>query len=354
MFFDLYKTFGINLFSYITVRAGIAFFIAFVSCVWLMPKFIAWAKAKHASQPIYELAPNSHKAKGKTPTMGGVVFVGSTIFAVLLCADLDNVFVLVGIFVLISFCFLGFIDDRGKILGCDNHAGLTPRAKFSLQWIFAALIAVLLYFFSNIDDSFYLPFLKYPIFHFSHFSVVFWALVIVSASNAVNLTDGLDGLATVPSIFAIFTLGVFAYLMGNAVYSSYLLLPKFIGIGELVVLVSAIIGALLGFLWFNCYPAEVFMGDSGSLAIGAFIGYLGVITKSELLLVIIGFVFVMETMSVILQVGSFKMRKKRIFLMAPIHHHFEIKGWNENKIIVRFWTIALLANLLALAVLKLR
>ena len=176
----------------------------------------------------------------------------------------------------------------------------------------------------------------------------------MAASNAVNLTDGLDGLASVPSVFAIFTLGVFAYLMGNAVYSGYLLLPKIIGVGELAILASAMIGALLGFLWFNCYPAEVFMGDSGSLAIGAFIGYLGVATKSEILLVIIGFVFVMETMSVILQVGSFKIRKKRIFLMAPLHHHFEMKGWSENKIIVRFWTIALLANLIAMAVLKLR
>ncbi|MFW5607470.1 MAG: phospho-N-acetylmuramoyl-pentapeptide-transferase, partial [Campylobacter hyointestinalis] len=202
--------------------------------------------------------------------------------------------------------------------------------------------------------NFYIPFYKHPVLDMSYFVILFWILVLVSASNAVNLTDGLDGLATVPSIFALVTLGVFAYLMGNAVYSSYLLLPKFAGVGELLILATAMIGAMLGFLWFNCYPAEVFMGDSGSLSIGAFIGYMGIATKNEILLIIIGFVFVMETMSVILQVGSFKIRKKRIFLMAPIHHHFEIKGWNENKIIIRFWMIALLANLIALTALKLR
>ena len=178
--------------------------------------------------------------------------------------------------------------------------------------------------------------------------------MLTSSSNAVNLTDGLDGLASVPAILGLLTLGIFAYLMGHAVYSSYLLLPKVVNLGEIVILVTALIGALLGFLWFNCYPAEVFMGDSGSLSIGAFIGYMGIVTKNELLLIIIGFVFVVETLSVILQVSSFKIRKKRIFLMAPLHHHFEMKGWSENKIIVRFWMIALVANLIALIALKLR
>lgn len=186
------------------------------------------------------------------------------------------------------------------------------------------------------------------------FALGFWTLVLVASSNAVNLTDGLDGLATVPSIFALLTLSVFLYVVGNAVASEYLLFPKNIGVGEVIIISSAFVGALVGFLWFNCYPAEVFMGDSGSLSMGAFIGYTAIISKNEFLLILVGFVFVLETLSVILQVGSFKTRKKRIFLMAPIHHHFEIKGWAENKIIVRFWIIALLANIIALTALKIR
>ena len=182
----------------------------------------------------------------------------------------------------------------------------------------------------------------------------FWILVMISASNAVNLTDGLDGLATVPSILSILSLAVFVYVGGNAFLSSYLLLPKVGGSGEVVIVATAVMGSLVGFLWFNCYPAEIFMGDSGSLSIGAFIGYMAIISKNEILLLLIGFVFVLETVSVILQVGSFKTRKKRIFLMAPIHHHFEVKGWPENKIIVRFWIIALMSNLLALTALKIR
>ncbi|PPB52755.1 phospho-N-acetylmuramoyl-pentapeptide-transferase [Campylobacter hyointestinalis] len=354
MFYYFSGIFGINFFSYITVRAGISFFIAFVLTVYLMPKFIAWAKSKNANQPIYELAPQSHKKKNKIPTMGGVIFIFSAIVATILSAKLDNTFIIVGLLIVGGFSALGFIDDRAKIVGANNHAGLSARAKFSFQIITSFVCAILLFFFSDLDGNFYIPFYKYPVLDMSYFVILFWILVLVSASNAVNLTDGLDGLATVPSIFALVTLGVFAYLMGNAVYSSYLLLPKFAGVGELFILATAMIGAMLGFLWFNCYPAEVFMGDSGSLSIGAFIGYMGIATKNEILLIIIGFVFVMETMSVILQVGSFKIRKKRIFLMAPIHHHFEIKGWNENKIIIRFWMIALLANLIALTALKLR
>lgn len=354
MFYYLYEISNINLFGYLTVRAGLSFFFAFVFCVLFMPKFIHWAKAKNAEQPIYDLAPKAHQAKSKTPTMGGIVFIISALLASLLCVNLSNIFVLLGIFVLFSFCVLGFIDDRGKILGGDNHSGLNAKSKFTIQWILGGLVASFLFASGEFDTKFYLPFLKNEVLDLSYFAILFWTLVLVSASNAVNLTDGLDGLATIPAIFALVSLGVFTYLMGNAVYSTYLLLPKFIGLGEVVILIAAMIGALMGFLWYNCYPAEVFMGDSGSLSIGAFIGYLGIITKNEILLVLIGFVFVMETASVILQVGSFKTRKKRIFLMAPLHHHFEIKGWNENKIIIRFWMIALIANLIALAVIKLR
>lgn len=354
MFYYLYEIFHINLFSYLTVRAGISFFLAFVFSVFFMPRFISWAKAKNAEQPIYDLAPKAHQVKSKTPTMGGIVFIGSTLVASLLCVNLANTFVLIGFLILFGFCMLGFIDDRSKILGKNNHSGLSAKSKFTIQWILGGLVASFLFASGEFNTKFYLPFFKNEILDLSYFAILFWTLVLVSASNAVNLTDGLDGLATVPAIFALITLGIFTYLMGNAVYSSYLLLPKIVGLGEVIILISAMIGALMGFLWYNCYPAEVFMGDSGSLSIGAFIGYLGIITKNEVLLILIGFVFVIETTSVILQVGSFKTRKKRIFLMAPLHHHFEIKGWNENKIIIRFWMIALLANLIALAVIKLR
>ena len=282
---------------------------------------------------------------------------------------------LASLFCLVCFTLLGYKDDYSKILGAKNHAGLSPKAKLFFQFLIAFLLAAFLYISKELNTEFYLPFYKQPIFDMKIFAIFFWTLVIVAASNAVNLTDGLDGLAAVPSIFSLLTLGVFAYICGHAVFSSYLLLPKIAGVGESVVVAvfssylllpkiagvgesvvvaSALIGSLMGFLWFNCHPAEVFMGDSGSLSVGAYIGFMGVATKNEILLIIIGLIFVVETLSVILQVGSFKIFKRRIFLMAPIHHHFEIKGWAENKIIVRFWIIALLANLIALTALKIR
>ena len=354
MFYHLYELTNLNIFQYISVRAGIAFFLAFGLTGYFMPKFIAWEKAKNASQPIYELAPQSHQKKGKTPTMGGLVFISTAIIASLLCAKLNNTFVIASILTLIGFMLLGFKDDYAKILGAKNHAGLTPKAKMLAQVGISFIISAILYFTKALDTNFYLPFYKFAIFDLGIFAIAFWTLVIVAASNAVNLTDGLDGLATVPAIFSLITLGVFAYICGHAVFSSYLLLPKIVGVGESIVVASAVIGSLMGFLWFNCYPAEIFMGDTGSLSIGGYVGLMGVMTKNEILLIIIGFVFVMETLSVILQVGSFKIFKKRIFLMAPIHHHFELKGWVENKIIVRFWIIALLANLIALTALKVR
>lgn len=340
-------------FSYISVRAGFAFFIALFLSIFFMPRFIKWAQNKKANQPIYELAPKNHKTKSHTPTMGGLVFICATIIASLLCADLKNPFVLVGLLCLVLFCAIGLVDDLGKILKKNNHAGLSPKMKL-LGQISASLVCILLLYFFNINTEFYLPFYKYPIFDGGFFMLILWILVLISSSNAVNLTDGLDGLATVPSIFSLLSLGTFLYLSGNAIYSSYLFLPKIQGLGELVIISSALIGALMGFLWYNCYPAQVFMGDSGSLSIGAFIGYLGIVSKNEILLLLIGFVFVLETISVILQVGSFKIFNKRVFKMAPIHHHFEKIGWVENKIIVRFWMIALLANIIALISLKLR
>ena len=354
MLYFLYQLFSINLFQYITVRAGTAFFLSFVLTIYLMPRFIKWAKARNANQPIYDLAPKTHQQKSKTPTMGGIVFLVASLIAIVICARMNNLFVLAGLACIILFGLIGMEDDLAKIVGKKNTAGLTPRMKMLLQILASGIVALILYTGIDLATDFYIPFYKYPLFDMNILAIGFWILVMVSASNAVNLTDGLDGLATVPSILSILSLGIFVYVGGNAFLSSYLLLPKVGGSGEVVIVATAIIGSLVGFLWFNCYPAEIFMGDSGSLSIGAFIGYMAIISKNEILLILIGFVFVLETVSVILQVGSFKTRKKRIFLMAPIHHHFEVKGWPENKIIVRFWIIALLSNLLALTALKIR
>lgn len=354
MLYFLYQLFSINLFQYITVRAGTAFFLSFVLTIYLMPRFIKWAKARNANQPIYDLAPKTHQQKSKTPTMGGIVFLVASLIAIIICARMNNLFVLAGLACILLFGLIGMKDDLAKIVGKKNTAGLTPRMKMLLQIFASGIVAFILYSGIDLATDFYIPFYKYPLFDMNILAIGFWILVMVSASNAVNLTDGLDGLATVPSILSILSLGIFVYVGGNAFLSSYLLLPKVGGSGEVVIVATAIMGSLVGFLWFNCYPAEIFMGDSGSLSIGAFIGYMAIISKNEILLILIGFVFVLETVSVILQVGSFKTRKKRIFLMAPIHHHFEVKGWPENKIIVRFWIIALLSNLLALTALKIR
>ena len=353
MFYWLYRHLDINIFQYISVRAGMSFFIAFVLTMYLMPKFIKWAKAKKASQPIYELAPEAHRAKVGTPTMGGVVFIFSTIIATILTAKLNNFYIVGGLSCLILFVIIGIQDDLSKILKAKNSAGLSARAKLILQFIFAGIIGLILYEFGHPSDL-YTPFYKFPLFDMGIFSILFWMIVIVAASNAVNLTDGLDGLATVPSIMAFFSLSIIVYVTGHAIFSSYLLMPNILIVGELAIMGSAICGALIAFLWFNSHPAEVFMGDSGSLPLGAFMGYMAIVGKSELLLLAIGFIFVLETVSVILQVGSYKLRQKRVFLMAPIHHHFEQKGWKENKIIVRFWIISFMTNLIALLSLKIR
>ena len=353
MFYWLYRHLDINIFQYISVRAGISFFIAFVLTMYLMPKFIRWARAKKASQPIYELAPEAHRAKAGTPTMGGVVFIFSTIVATLLTAKLSNFYVIGGLLSLALFSLIGIQDDYSKISKAKNSAGLSARGKLVLQFLSAAIIGCLIYFYGHTTDL-YTPFYKFPLFEMGVFSIVFWMFIMVGSSNATNLTDGLDGLATVASIMAFFTLSILVYITGHAIFASYLLLPNIQIVGELAIIGSAICGALIAFLWFNSHPAEVFMGDSGSLPLGALMGYMAIVAKSEILLLAIGFIFVLETVSVILQVGSYKLRKKRVFLMAPIHHHFEQKGWKENKIIVRFWIIAFMTNLIALLSLKIR
>lgn len=353
MLYGIYNYFDINIFQYITVRAGVGFFIGFFLTVFLMPKFIRWAKSKKANQPIYTLAPEGHQGKGNTPTMGGVVFVFATLIATLMSAKLNNIYIIGAVLTILSFGVIGFIDDLGKILNGKNEFGLSPRGKLTLQIIFASSISSLL-FFGGLDTLFYIPFYKYPLFDFSFFAIIFWTIVIIASSNAVNLTDGLDGLATVPSIFAFASLSTLVYITGNIVLSKYLLLPYSIDVGEVAIIGASITGALIGFLWYNCHPAQVFMGDSGSLTLGALVGYMAILSKSEILLILIGFIFVLETVSVILQVTSYKTRKKRIFLMAPIHHHFEMMGWKENKIIVRFWIISFISNIIALITIKIR
>ena len=344
----------INIFQYISIRASIGFFIAFCLTLYLMPRFIKWAKQRKASQPIYELAPDSHKSKEGTPTMGGVVFVFTTLIATALTAKLNNHYVVGGLIAIALFSLIGIKDDLAKISSNKNDAGLSARMKLILQ-VLASLVVIGVLFYTNHTTELFIPFYKYALFDMQLYAIIFWVLVMTASTNAVNLTDGLDGLATVPSIMAFFSLSLIVYITGHAVISNYLLIPNLQYTGELAIVGASFIGSLIAFLWYNSHPAEVFMGDSGSLAIGGFMGYMAIVAKSEVLLLLIGFIFVLEAVSVILQVGSYRYRnKKRVFLMAPIHHHFEQKGWRENKIIVRFWIIAFMTNLLALASLKIR
>lgn len=356
MLYELYMHgfFNIAIIKYITFRAGLAFFIAFLMTVFIMPYFINWAKLKKASQPI-STSIKAHANKKDTPTMGGLVFVLSAVTASILTARFDNVYVQIGIVCLLLFMFIGARDDYMKIVA-RNNAGMSSKAKFFFLFCVACLISVWLYWI-GLNADFYIPLVKKPILSLPncpYFIIALWILVFLATTNAVNVTDGLDGLATVPSICALSSLSVFMYVGGNFEMAKYLLWPHIADSGEIMILSLAMIGALFGFLWYNCHPAQVFMGDSGSLALGGFIAFCAIVSKNEILLILIGSIFVIETISVILQIGSYKLRHKRIFLMAPIHHHFEVKGWAENKIIVRFWIIAILSNLIALITLKVR
>ncbi|WP_415396516.1 phospho-N-acetylmuramoyl-pentapeptide-transferase [Sulfurimonas sp. CS5] len=353
MLYELYDLLNINILGYITIRAGISFFLALFFTLYMMPKFIRWAQRTSSVQPINEWAPENHKSKAKTPTMGGIVFIGATILASLLTIKFSNMFAVGAILTLVLFALIGFQDDYAKIKKSENLAGLKARTKLVMQIVASLIITSFLCFFADFNTDLYVPFIKTPIIEMGFFSIILWCLVIISTSNAVNLTDGLDGLATVPSLVALASFSIIIYITGNVTISTYLLMPNF-NVGEVAIVAAALMGALTGFLWFNCHPAEVFMGDSGSLTVGAFLGYLAIISKSEILLLLIGSIFVIETISVILQVGSYKFRKKRVFLMAPIHHHFEMKKWAENKIIVRFWIVSILSNLIALMTLKIR
>ncbi|GAB56388.1 phospho-N-acetylmuramoyl-pentapeptide-transferase [Glaciecola punicea ACAM 611] len=346
---------GFNVISYITLRAILSTLTALLIAILIGPKMIAWLKRMQIGQTVRDDGPQTHLAKSGTPTMGGVLILAAILTSCLLWADLTNKYVLVTLFVVVSFGILGFVDDYRKVVRKDPN-GLIARWKYFWQSIIAIGVAFFLYSTTTMaaETSLIVPFFKDVLPQLGLFYLVLSYFVIVGTSNAVNLTDGLDGLAIVPVILVAGAFAIFAYATGNINFSSYLHIPFIPMTSELVIVCTAIVGAGLGFLWFNTYPAQVFMGDVGSLSLGATLGVLAVLVRQEIVLFIMGGIFVAETLSVILQVWSFKTRGKRIFRMAPIHHHFELKGWPEPRVIVRFWIISLILVLVGLATLKLR
>jgi phospho-N-acetylmuramoyl-pentapeptide-transferase len=337
------------------LRAILAALTALAISLLVGPRMIRWLAEYQVGQRVRSDGPQTHLSKAGTPTMGGALILAAIVAATLLWADLANRFVWVVLLVTVAFGLIGFWDDYLKLV-VGNSRGLIARYKYFWQSFAGLGAAIVLYVTaqSPADTTLYVPFFKHFVVPLGVLFIPLTYFVIVGSSNAVNLTDGLDGLAIMPSVLVAGALGVFAYASGNAVFSSYLGIPYLAGAGEILVICSAIFGAGLGFLWFNTYPAQVFMGDIGALALGAALGVIAVVVRQEIVLFIMGGVFVMETVSVILQVASFKLRGKRIFRMAPIHHHFELKGWAEPKVIVRFWIITVILVLLGLATLKLR
>ncbi len=346
----------LNVFSYLTMRAILAALSALAISLVIGPWMIARLSRYQIGQVIREEGPQTHFKKAGTPTMGGLLILVAILASTLLWADLRNRFVWVVLGVTALFGLVGFWDDYLKLIK-KNSKGLIARYKYFWQSVGGLAAALVLWYTakSPADTTLYLPFLKnfaLPL-GFVGFIVLTY-LMIVGMSNAVNLTDGLDGLAIMPAVMVAAALGVFAYASGNAVFASYLAIPAVPQAGELLIVCAALVGAGLGFLWFNTYPAQVFMGDIGALALGAALGTIAVIVRQELVVLVMGGIFVLETASVILQVASFKLTGKRIFRMAPIHHHFELKGWAEPKVIVRFWIITFFLVLAGLATLKLR
>jgi phospho-N-acetylmuramoyl-pentapeptide-transferase len=345
-----------NVFGYITLRAVLAALTALIISFVLGPWMIRKLTELKVGQPIRDDGPQTHLVKAGTPTMGGALIIASIAITTLLWADLRNQYVWAALITLIGFGAIGWVDDWRKVVE-KNPRGLPSRWKYFWQSLIAILVASWLAWSAHLpaQTDLIVPFFKQIVMPLGAVGFVLLAyFVIVGTSNAVNLTDGADGLAILPTVMIAGALGIFAYVAGHAVFAKYLGLPHIPGAGELTVFCGALAGAGLAFLWFNAYPAEVFMGDVGALALGASLGLVAVIVRQEIVLFIMGGVFVMETVSVILQVGSFKLRGKRIFLMAPIHHHFEKKGWKETQVVVRFWIISMMLVLIGLASLKLR
>jgi phospho-N-acetylmuramoyl-pentapeptide-transferase len=345
---------GFNVFRYITVRSIGGAMTAFLLMILFGPMFIRALRRFQIGQVVRDDGPETHLAKQGVPTMGGVLILAVILCSTLLWARLDSSLVWLLLFVTLFFGMIGGIDDLRKVRK-KNTKGLSARGKLVLQIVGASVVGLFILLHPGFDGQLSVPFFKNIHPDLGWFYLVFAVLVIVGASNAVNLTDGLDGLATGPTVISGSVYLVFSYLAGHTVLADYLQIPFVPGAGELAIFCGAMVGACLGFLWFNAYPAQIFMGDVGSLAIGGALGSVAIIIKQEFLLAIVGGIFVMEALSVIMQVGYFKMTNgKRIFLMAPFHHHFEKKGWHESKVVVRFWIVSVILGLFAIATLKLR
>ncbi|MCH2171652.1 phospho-N-acetylmuramoyl-pentapeptide-transferase [Myxococcota bacterium] len=343
---------GFNVFRYITFRTGAATLTALFIAFLVGPILIRFLARLRVGQPIREIGPD-HQAKEGTPTMGGLLILLSLLVSVLLWSNLDNPFVWTVIGVTVAYGILGFIDDYAKVRH-SSSAGISGRTKLFWQTTIAFLVAVAIYNDPNFDAILAVPFFKNFTPHLGWFYIPVATFIIVATSNAVNLTDGLDGLAIGPVMIAAGTFLLLSYAAGHTGIADYLAIKSVPGAGQLAIFCGALIGGGLGFLWFNASPAQLFMGDVGSLALGGALGTIAVLIRQEFLLAVVGGVFVMETLSVIVQVASFKLTGKRVFLMAPIHHHFEKLGWPEQKIVVRFWIISIILGLLALSSLKLR
>ena len=343
-----------RLFQYISFRSMAAALTALILVLILGNLVIKWLQRLKLGEEIRTLGPESHKSKAGTPTMGGVLIIGAVIVSILFWGNFLNHYIIIILLATIALTVLGFVDDYIKTVK-KKKDGLNPRVKLFFQISIALIVSLVIYFFpSNLKEAstLYIPFINNAIMNLGFVWVFFAVIVIVGSSNAVNLTDGLDGLATGTVAITVVTFLIMTYLTGNKKIAEYLLIPYIAHGAELTVFLSALIGALVGFLWFNSNPASVFMGDTGSLALGGIIGIVAVMIKKEVFLVIVGGVFVIEALSVIIQVGSFKLRGKRVFKMAPIHHHFELSGWAEQKVVVRMWILGFILALLGLASLK--
>jgi len=346
---------GFSVLQYLTLRGILGVLTALLISLMVGPTMIRRLQSKQIGQVVRDDGPESHFSKAGTPTMGGALILVSVAISTLLWADLSNRYVWVALVTTLMFGVIGFYDDYKKMVMNDSK-GLSAKYKYFWQSVGGLGAAVFLYMTqqSPADTQLIIPFMKDVVIDLGPWFIVLTYFVIVGTSNAVNLTDGLDGLAILPTVLVAGALGIFAYASGHLNIAEYLLIPYVPGVGEIIVFCGALVGAGLGFLWFNAYPAQVFMGDVGALALGAALGVIAVVVRQELVLFIMGGVFVMETVSVILQVASYKLTKRRIFRMAPLHHHFELKGWPEPRVIVRFWIITVVLVLIGLASLKVR